>query len=114
MRKFCLIVLGCALLTAQEHKQNPMVRSITVRLISARAMAPKSIDFTAITAAWKTRQVPLAVEQPLNVKSIETAKEVIREMYSKTGRVVKVDHRMSQIPPRSLEVAFEVVELCPE
>jgi hypothetical protein len=114
MKKFCLIVLGCAILTAQEDNRTQLIRSITVRLISTRATAPKPIDFTDIAAAWKARQVKLRIEQPLDINSIETAKEAIREMYGKSGRVVKVDHRISQIPPRSLEVAFEVVEPCPE
>lgn len=58
MRKFCLIVFGCALLTAQELKQSPLVRSITVRLISTRALTPDPIDFTAITEAWKPGKSP--------------------------------------------------------
>lgn len=112
MTKFCLIFLGCTLLTAQEQQPSPSVRSITVRLISTRAAALNPIDFDTIKTAWTNRQVPLTVEQQLDVTSIGTAKEVIRELYSNSGRAVKVDHRISQIAHRSVEVAFEVVELC--
>jgi hypothetical protein len=114
--RLCLALMGCTLLTAQgqQWQQQPMVRSITMRLITTHTEASKPIALDAITSAWKNRQVKLAVEHPLDVASIEGAKEVIREMYSANGREVKVDHRINSIPPRSAEVSFEIIELCPE
>jgi hypothetical protein len=56
--------------------------------------------------------VNLAVGNRLDAASLSDAKEVIREMYAERGHTVRVEHRVRQIPPRSVEVVFKVIELC--
>jgi hypothetical protein len=42
---------------------------------------------------------------------VDQAANVIRDMYGDARQKVRVEHAVKQIPPRSLEVAFEVIQL---
>jgi hypothetical protein len=105
-------MIGFGLLPAQQQPSGPLVRSISVRAVSTTSQGLASIEFSDIAAAWKRRQVNLAVEKRLDLVSIETAEGVIREMYRDSGHSVRVEHNVTQIPPRGVEVAFQVIELC--
>jgi hypothetical protein len=67
----------------------------------------------AITATWRSKGIDLGVEHRLNPVAVEKAADVIRDMYGDKGQKVRVEHTVTQIPPgRSLEVKFEVTQLC--
>jgi hypothetical protein len=108
----CWIIIGSGLLTAQHQQRIPSIRSISVKVVSTSAKGLTPIEFHAITAAWKSKQVDLAVEGRLDIASIDKAKEVIRDMYGSKRHAVRVEHSVNQIPPRGVEIAFQVVELC--
>ena len=107
----CLIILGSGLLTAQ-HRSSLSIRSISIEFIPTSPVAVVPIQFKEIMAAWKNKRVNLEVENRLDLASIDRAKEVIREMYGSNGHPVRVEHRVNQVPPGGVEVAFQVVDLC--
>ncbi|MGO9258769.1 MAG: hypothetical protein ACLQU1_20980 [Bryobacteraceae bacterium] len=70
------------------------------------------IDFGAIAANWKSKGIDLAVGRSLDPAAIYKAADAIRDMYAGEGQKVRVEQTVTQIPPRSLGVAFEVIQLC--
>ncbi|MEJ7606603.1 MAG: hypothetical protein WKF37_10100 [Bryobacteraceae bacterium] len=83
-----------------------------MKVISTSVSGLAPIHFEAIAAAWKSSQVKLDVENRLDVAFVDRAKEVIRGLYAASGHSVRVEHTLNHISPRSVEVAFQVVELC--
>src|SRR5262249_23813459 len=109
MRMWVLGVFCAGILAAQQA--GPIVRSIRVQGIATSPKGLVRVAFTEIAAAWKVKGVNLAVESPLDVNALAPADEVIREVYAKRGQSVRVEHSVSPLPPRSVEVRFEVIEL---
>ena len=107
----CLVLLGAAALTAQQPPL-PIVRSIRFRPIATTGKGLPAIDLEAPAAAWKTRGIDLAVERRYNPAAVEKAAHVIRDMYGAQGQKVRVEYTVTEIPPHSLEVSFEIVQLC--
>jgi hypothetical protein len=107
-----LTLISSGTLTAQPGPGSPKIRSITVSVLptSPHGLAP--IELEDIRAAWRRNQVNLAVETRLDAASVDSAKEVIREMYGRAGHAVRVEHSVNPIPPRSVQVEFQVIELC--
>jgi len=60
--------------------------------------------------------VPLTVESKLDgptlLSAIDKAEKSIQSVYKGLGKSVRVEHELEQIPPRSLELRFRVIELC--
>ncbi len=55
----------------------------------------------------------LAVERRLDGGVLEKAERVIREMYKKDGRALRVEHAVTQVSPgSSVALVFQVIELC--
>jgi hypothetical protein len=108
----CWVLLSVWALTAQQPPIPMPVRHIKVRLISTTSKGLTAIDFGAIAATWKSKGIDLAVERRLDPAAVEKAADAIRDMYADGGQKVRVEHTVTQIPPRSLEVAFEVIQLC--
>jgi hypothetical protein len=110
---FLLIAIACAgLLSAQQPQWSPTVRSITIKLTDKGRHGIPHVEFESIAASWRAAQINLAVETNLDTDSIGKAKAVLREIYRRRGHAVRVEHRVNQMPTRSVEVAFEVVEIC--
>jgi hypothetical protein len=65
-----------------------------------------------IVKALKSRGVNIALESRLDPAQLPAATAVVRDLYRESGRNVRVDHSVTQIPPRAAEIAFEVIELC--
>lgn len=70
------------------------------------------VSFEAIAAAWKSKGINLAVEKRYDALAAGRAAGAIRDLYRERGREVRVKARTAPIPPKSLEVTFEVGELC--
>lgn len=109
----CTIFLGSSRLMIFAQPR-PFVRHITITAVASggptRAFTP--IEFATIAAEWKRSQVPLELERPLDLAAVASAKAVISRLYAREGHSVGVEHVISNIEPRSLQVAFKVVELC--
>jgi hypothetical protein len=108
----CLILISAGLLSPQEQQSRPIVRAISIKVVATSPQGLTPIGFDAILSAWKSSQVNLSVEQRLDLASIDKAREIIRELYSKSGHAVRVEHSVNPMPPRSVEVVFQVIELC--
>lgn len=109
----CCFALGVGALTAQQPSVPVSVRSITVRPVSTSSAPLNAIDFEAFSSAWKARGIHLAVEIRLEPAAVDKAADVIRDMYRDRGQKVRVEHTVKQIRPGAVEVAFEIIQLCP-
>jgi len=63
-------------------------------------------------ANLKSRGIDFAVERRFDPAAVEKAADVLRELYTGAGQEVRVEHTVSAIPPRSVEVSFEIIQLC--
>lgn len=52
------------------------------------------------------------MERTYNPAAVEEASAAIREMYSEQGQQVRVEYKVTQMPPRSVGIEFEVIQLC--
>ena len=109
-RILCLLLTGSALSLAWQTSYIPIVRSIRVQFIQTSSEPPPAIGVETILEALK--KVGLAVEQRLDSSKLNKAVDVIQSLYGNAGRKVRVEHSVGSIPPRSLEVTFDVTELC--
>jgi len=57
-------------------------------------------------------QVDLALDRRLNGAVLEKAGQVIGRVYGKAGRTVRVEHTATQTPRGSVDIVFQVVEVC--
>jgi hypothetical protein len=89
-----------------------LVRSIKVRLVSTGESPLKPIDTDVFTGTLKRRRINLAVEHRFDASAVDRAAGAIRDIYRDVGQSVRVEHTVTQIPPGSLEVDFEVIQLC--
>ena len=106
----CCVVFCAGALTAQQSLP-PVVRSIQVRLVPACETAD-DVSFETIAAAWKSKGINLEVEKRYDAAAVGKAAEVIRDLYRERGHEVRVKPRTTPIPPKSLEVTFEIGGLC--
>jgi len=107
----CWVLVGAGALMAQPPML-PIVRFINVRSVSTNSKELNAIGFDAIQAAWKSKGINLAVERRYDPAAVEKAANVIRDMYGDEGQKVRVEYTVSDIAPRSLQVSFEVIQLC--
>jgi outer membrane protein assembly factor BamA len=108
----CLLLIAAGALRAQPQPSPIPVRSISVKLVSTSSAALNAISMSAIAAALKDKGIHLAVESAFDSTAVEKAGDAIRDMYFQQGQRVRVEHTVTQAPPRSVEVVFEVVQLC--
>jgi hypothetical protein len=108
----CWAVSCAVALPAQQSSWPMLVRSIRIKLVSTSKVPLKSVDMEVITGALKSKGIDLAVERRLDPSAVDKAAEMIREMYGDAGQKVRVEHTVTQMPPQSLEVAFDVIQLC--
>jgi hypothetical protein len=88
-----------------------MVRSIRVQLVSTGSVPLKPLDMNTISQAFQKQGVNLALEQKFDPAAVDPAATLIQGLYAEHGQKVRVDHTVKPIPPRSMEVAFQVVQL---
>ncbi len=105
-------MIGAGALSAQASQRNPVVRSIVLEAVPTSSTGLPAIDIAAVAAAWRDRHVNLSLERELDTASIAGAKEVLRELYAGRGIAIRVEHSVRQMPPRSVEVTFRMIELC--
>jgi hypothetical protein len=98
--------------TAPLRDSGITVRSIRVRLISTSSRPLADIPMGVFSATLKSKGINLAVERKFDGDAVDKAADVLRSMYKDAGQEVRVEHLVSQIPPQSLEVSFEVIQLC--
>jgi hypothetical protein len=108
----CWIMLGVGALTAQQPSIPIPVRSIYVKLVSTNSEPLHAIGFDAIVEALRSKGIRLAVESRFDPAAVEKAADVIRDLYGDEEQKVRVEHTATQIPPRGVEVTFEVIQLC--
>lgn len=108
----CCFLLAAGVAAAQQVSTSPMIRSVSVRLIPSSRTGMNAIGFERIAAALKCQGIPLAVEGKFDAAAVEKAGNAIRDLYLAQGQKVRVEHSLTQLPPRSVEVRFEVVQLC--
>jgi hypothetical protein len=111
MRLLSLLLLGFAVCSGEQGSIPPAIRSIQAKLITTSADPVDQIGFQAIAKALKSRGVYLAVEDLFDPAELQRAKGVIEDLYSASGRHVRVDHSVMNMS-RGVEITFEVVELC--
>jgi hypothetical protein len=105
----CLAMAAGALMAQQSAMT---VRDITVRIVSTSNTPLKQVPIDAVTTALKNKGIKLILDKfdPLEA---DRAGDVIRGLYGDGGQKVRVEHRVSQAPgPHSVEVEFEVIQLC--
>ena len=108
----CCFLLAAGMAAAQQVTPPLVIRSVSVRLIPSSSQGMNAIGFDRIAAALKRQGIPLAVEGKFDAAVVEKASDVIRDLYLEQGQKVSVEHSVAQLPPRSVEVRFEVVQLC--
>lgn len=104
--KRTLFFLAIVLSALWAQDLNRKVRSIK--------FSSESLSSTAISEiqdAWRKDNVRLEVENPFDIKSLKKAEDSIRAVYRTKGQKVKVTHEIAEIPPRSLEINFRIVQL---
>ena len=107
------LVLLCPVISFGQDNSALTIRSIRVRLISAIRQPATPITIETITRAMNADGLSVAVEHQLDTTQLQRAGDVIQDVYRKAGRTVRVEHSITQMNPlRSVEVLFEVVELC--
>ena len=107
----CWIMLGVGALTAQQPSIPIRVRSINVKPVSTNSEPLHAISFDAIVAALKSKGIRLAVGK-FDPAAVGKAADAIRDLYGDEGQKVRVEYTATQIPPRGVEVTFEVIQLC--
>jgi hypothetical protein len=115
MRKvaLCSILFATGVLAAQQTSTSLPIRSISVKLVPTSNADMNAIPFDSIMAAWRNERIDLAVEHGFDAAAVDKASDAIRTMYAGLGHKVRVEHKVTQVSPRSLDVAFEVIQLCP-
>jgi hypothetical protein len=106
----CWVLVGVGALMAQPPL--PIVRSINFRPISTTSKGLHAFGPEEIAAAWKSKGIDLAVERRYDPAAVEKAANAIRDMYGDEGQRVRVEYIVAQIPPRSLQISFEINQLC--
>jgi len=104
-------LLGIGAITAQQASPRT-VRSIRFRVISTNSKPLPGISMDEFAANMKSRGIDFAVERKFDPIAVEKAADVLRKLYSGAGQEVRVEHTVSAIPPRSVEVSFEIIQLC--
>jgi len=107
----CCAVLCTGALLAQPSSPPSKVRSIRIKLVSTSKDPLKPVDMNTITETLVSKGINLAVERAYDSSAVDKAADVIRDMYGNEGQKVRVEHTLRQIPPRSLEVVFQVIQL---
>ena len=107
----CWLFLFTGATTAQQA--TPLiVRSIRYKLTSTNKKPLSDLPLDALAAAMKGKGVDFAVERKFDSSAVEQAAKIIHGLYSDEGQEVRVEHTVSAIPPGSVEVAFEIIQLC--
>jgi hypothetical protein len=107
----CWLFLGIGITTAQQAS-SLTVRSIRFKLTSTNSKPLADLPKDAFVSAMKSNGIDLAVERKFDPVAVEKAAGILRKLYGDAGQEVRVEHTVSEIPPRSLEVSFEIVQLC--
>jgi hypothetical protein len=105
----CCAVLCSGALPAQQSPSPMIVRSIRVKLVSTSTVPLKSLD---LFETLKSKDINLSVERSFDASAVEKAAEMFRDRYRDDGQKVRVEHTVTQISPSSLQVAFELIQLC--
>lgn len=109
----CSILFAAGVMAAQRAPAPLPIRSISVKLVPTSNAAMNAIPFDAIAATWRNERIDLAVEHGFDAAAVDKASDAIRTMYAGLGHKVRVEHKVTRVSPRSLDVAFEVIQLCP-
>ena len=112
LRLLCSFLLSLGVFLGQQTSTALTVRSIRVKLVSTSSQRTSPIGIEAIVKGLKSRGVGLALDDRFDPARLQSAGDVIRDLYRDTGRKVRVEHSVTHMPPRSVEIAFDVVELC--
>jgi len=112
LRAIVLMAVLAAAAAGQTEASRLTVRSIRVRLISTSSKPLVDIPPGVFAETLKRKDVDLAVESKFDASAVDQAAEVLRGLYRDAGQEVRVKHAVSQMPPHSLEVSFEVIQLC--
>ena len=105
----CLAMAAGALMAEQPSMT---IRDFTVRVISTSNKPLRQVSIDAITTALKTKGINL-IPDKFESSEVNRAGDIIRDLYGDGGQKVRVEHRVTQAPgPRSVEVEFEVIQLC--
>lgn len=102
-----LIAIIFGVLSAQDLSRK--VRSIRVSP-DPKVKGLSSVSFPEIQSAWRKDDVKLALESPLDIGSLKKAEDSIQAIYRAKGQKVRVTHEIAEIPPRSLEINFRIVQ----
>lgn len=108
---FCAVLCAGAL-PAQEPSSSMLVRTIDIKLVETSKAPLRSFDMGVIAEAWKSKGINLAVERRFDPSATGKAADVIRDIYGAEGQKVRVEYMVTQMQPHSVEVAFEVIQLC--
>jgi hypothetical protein len=112
IRLVYLLLLSLGGSSGQQTSSPLTVRSIKVNLVSTSSQTITPIGIEAIAKALKSSGVSLALEDRFDPAQLYSADDVIRDVYGNRGRKVRVEHSVTHMPPRGVEIAFDVVELC--
>jgi hypothetical protein len=112
LRLVCSMLLVIGISLSQPAPTALTIRHIRIKLVSTTPGSSNPIDIATIMKALRSSGVNIALENRLDPAQLPAATAVIRDLYRESGRSVRVDYSVTQIPPRALELVFEVVELC--
>ena len=99
-----ILLLAVALVLAQAQVQGPVIRSIKYEGF-------QGIETGEIVQRLRDRGVRVALEQVYEKAQVDNARTVLRELLTEKGRNgVEVKSSARHLPPKSVEVIFQVVE----
>jgi outer membrane protein assembly factor BamA len=97
------LIVGAALLFAQNEVQNTVIRSVKFENF-------KGVSMDDVLHRLKDRGVRVNVEQFYEPQQVESARKVLEELLEEKGRHgMDVTSTVKRVPPASVEVTFKAV-----
>ena len=107
LKIFCLAMAAGVLMADQSSMH---IRNVIYDVVSTSKTPLKQVSIGAITTMLKSKGITL---ENFDSSEVDRAGDAIRDLYRDAGQKVRVEHSVTQASgPRSVEVRFEVIQLC--
>jgi hypothetical protein len=106
--KIMCLAMAAGVLMADQSSMH--IRSVIYKVVSTSSTPLKQVPINAITTMLKSKGITL---ESFDSSEVDRAGDAIRDLYGNAGQKVRVEHSVTQASgPRSVEVEFEVIQLC--
>ncbi len=106
--KIMCFALAAGVLMADQSSMH--IRSVIYKFVSTAKTPLKEMSIDAITTTLTSKGIAL---RNFDSSEVDRAGDVIRDLYGNAGQKVRVEHSVTQASgSRSVEVRFEVIQLC--